>query len=909
MRSIRSIVFGLVALAWLFCGACSTRAEYYINRWIGSSGNWSNPANWDTGLVPNNGTPVPGDKHNAIWLDGVGTITNDIPVLIQVLFIRGSGITIQLNTDMELDLELLWAGGTVTGPAQMYMERLVIEPSPVGISVLDAVLLFATNYASLGAPVEMRHYPAEGRFARILLDTGSDARLRSEGSLTALPTSTDRDLETFGDIYVVTDFEPFLCAAGVLSHGRLFVEGQLVLSNANMRHDGSAVTFEGGQILNRSTLPDQGQIFIAAGSVLGDGHIDKARIGTPPGTESVLQGRFTFGDLVISNRVTMRVEIGGSEHYEFDHISVSDRLTYHPRLEVHFKDGFQNDVLNSDVFEIVTCDTGAVVEGGFENFAIGDRVKVDNYGSFLLDQASPGSSSMVLRDWQPIAFELLFNPSPFFYHLSGVESLIEINATVTAIVPVNWAGATLRGVITAEYTPGEDHLGIRSITSVPGQINTERDPMDPEALIIRFGAVPVATASGILPDRDFTAGDTLVCTFNANATTAAVQALLRAITYKSDVYSYTLFENDISAVHPNRTCELTITDSLGYFVTGSRDVEFPYVVGLRCTPPSIFVSSVIPAQMIASADFNNGDFSQRLGTQVTYTSCDPSILSVSPLPSGVQEARFIGTTPEERACKIIAQVDSFRAECCVDLVGHGGFLFSCILRALGFSDNCQPSSSPFGRESLSASPILSLANFYALESLMKQSPEGRRLVDLYWRHTTEVTDIAFAHPQLIPEARNLVLAWQPAVSAFLAGHGTNAAITQTMINALNSTWNKWTNYASPALRTNLVTEHARFNGFQDFVNKDFNQWAQMLQIPVPTNAWIHLSSAARQTNGHFAAQANYISGLNYSFSRSHNLSNWSAVTSLKLITNGLTLGLTDTNPPATNSFYRAVVLP
>ncbi len=101
----------------------------------------------------------------------------------------------------------------------------------------------------------------------------------------------------------------------------------------------------------------------------------------------------------------------------------------------------------------------------------------------------------------------------------------------------------------------------------------------------------------------------------------------------------------------------------------------------------------------------------------------------------------------------------------------------------------------------------------------------------------------------------------------------------------------------------MITERARFNGFQDFLGKDFTQWAQMLQIPAPAQPWISLSNP-KLTNGRCATEANFVTGVNYSILRSTNLIDWTTLSGSVLKTNGFTLSITDSSPPPTDSFYK-----
>lgn len=200
---------------------------------------------------------------------------------------------------------------------------------------------------------------------------------------------------------------------------------------------------------------------------------------------------------------------------------------------------------------------------------------------------------------------------------------------------------------------------------------------------------------------------------------------------------------------------------------------------------------------------------------------------------------------------------------------------------------------------------ISLASYRALEALMNQTPEGRRLVGTYWRYSPEVVQIVLTNSPLAKAASKLLTDFQPAVVALLSGGAAAAQITQPLIDELNSTWNSLTNYASPALRLALETERTRFHGFQDFVGKDFSQWAALLQIPGPTNAFIHISNMGF-TNGQFSTEANLVTGRTVSLWRASDLAlkDWAPASGALVETNGYTLHFTDIAPSSQRHFYQ-----
>src|SRR4029079_19734240 len=141
------------------------------------------------------------------------------------------------------------------------------------------------------------------------------------------------------------------------------------------------------------------------------------------------------------------------------------------------------------------------------------------------------------------------------------------------------------------------------------------------------------------------------------------------------------------------------------------------------------------------------------------------------------------------------------------------------------------------------STLISLSMFRAFEQLLSHTQEGQRLSGLYWQHTAEVLSILKTNTALAAGAVRLFLNFQPAISSLLAGNAATIRLTQPMIDQLNSVWNTLAATSSPSLKTDLNRERDRFHAFQDFVAKDFSQWAGLLQIEAPAQPLIFISSS------------------------------------------------------------------
>lgn len=235
-----------------------------------------------------------------------------------------------------------------------------------------------------------------------------------------------------------------------------------------------------------------------------------------------------------------------------------------------------------------------------------------------------------------------------------------------------------------------------------------------------------------------------------------------------------------------------------------------------------------------------------------------------------------------------------------------------VMTAFGSSDPClqlNQRSNGANRHGSGISPTasttvpLSLGAFYTLQSLMKETTEGRRLVDLYWRHTVEVLTLMLVNPELLDRTGSVFAKFQPGIVALLAGRGADFKITQPMIDELNAVWTAVANLASPALKAALRQEHENYGRFQAFVNHDFTRWADLLSLPTPTQPHIHISSAIR-TGSRFSVEINDVSGVDFSLWRSSDLSVWQLVPSVEVFRDGFTLRLTDPAVTPGGAFYQ-----
>ncbi|MFJ4111347.1 Ig-like domain-containing protein [Pseudomonas sp. NPDC089758] len=140
------------------------------------------------------------------------------------------------------------------------------------------------------------------------------------------------------------------------------------------------------------------------------------------------------------------------------------------------------------------------------------------------------------------------------------------NATVSDSDSADFGGGNLTASVSANGVAGEDTLGIRSVGNGAGQIGLSGNT-------VSYGGVAIGTVAG------GTGGASLVVTFNANATAAAVQALVRSITYDNGNAG-----NGIGQA--SRAVSLTVSDGDGA-TSGTATVQ---VTVRETVPPTATIS-------------------------------------------------------------------------------------------------------------------------------------------------------------------------------------------------------------------------------------------------------------------------------------------------------------------------------
>ncbi|MEO8377219.1 MAG: hypothetical protein ABI579_06080, partial [Candidatus Sumerlaeota bacterium] len=124
----------------------------------------------------------------------------------------------------------------------------------------------------------------------------------------------------------------------------------------------------------------------------------------------------------------------------------------------------------------------------------------------------------------------------------------------------------------------------------------------------------------------------------------------------------------------------------------------------------------------------------------------------------------------------------------------------------------------------------SLDVFRAFRNKALLSGEGQRLTNLYYANTGEVSLIAVADPALLTDTWKSMENWWVGTRAWVESRGDDIIITQTMVDDLNDVCDRFVAAGSPALDTAIDGERGKYDGLQDWVGLNFNEWALLIGI-------------------------------------------------------------------------------
>ncbi|MBA1198281.1 DUF4347 domain-containing protein [Pseudomonas plecoglossicida] len=197
----------------------------------------------------------------------------------------------------------------------------------------------------------------------------------------------------------------------------------------------------------------------------------------------------------------------------------------------------------------------------------------------LVNDDMGSTSHTALVDVQPL------NAAPVIGNLNGDSAaftqgggavLIDAggNATVSDSDSTDFAGGALTVSVTANAAPGEDRLAIRNQGNGAGQIGVSGSS-------VSYGGTVIGTLSG------GTGGSNLVVSLNANANAAAVEALVRNLTYDNSNASNAIGQ-------ASRTLSVTVSDG-----DGATSSVANVVVAVRETVPPTATIVVSDSTLLA----------------------------------------------------------------------------------------------------------------------------------------------------------------------------------------------------------------------------------------------------------------------------------------------------------------------
>ncbi|NUM46242.1 MAG: PD40 domain-containing protein, partial [Anaerolineales bacterium] len=119
--------------------------------------------------------------------------------------------------------------------------------------------------------------------------------------------------------------------------------------------------------------------------------------------------------------------------------------------------------------------------------------------------------------------------------------------------------------------------------------------------------------------------------------------------------------------------------------------------------------------------------------------------------------------------------------------------------------------------------IPDLALYYHVRDGIMTSPTGQRYTDLYYTHSSEVTDLLFAEDALWDLALDGLAQWEPHLAALVAGDGDTAVITPSQIQVLDDFLNALSAAGSPALQQAIADERANLPPLETFVGMTMDE--------------------------------------------------------------------------------------
>ena len=512
-------------------------------------------------------------------------------------------------------------------------------------------------------------------------------------------------------------------------------------------------------------------------------------------------------------------------------------------------------------------------------------------------RSSAGQAYIILGDPRASGFGLGVGAMQYRVEppVAGESGFFVAPGATLSANPGGLDGATLALSITSGYEAAADRFRIGANPALAGNGFTSSAASGSGIVLVHQG-VPFGTASAV--------GSAFNAAFNAQATAEAVTALLGHLRYENSVFSEEWFEN-ADNVYSSRTIRVVFAVPGVPEQTQTQVITFPRIVALEA-PASRLTMQVIgedlqKLQVCLSARLDTGERLENpvnLAVSWSSTGLRPNQNDGAEVVNPTRHCAWFRTTSFD-GNEWLVTATSGSKQVVFTMVDSSGY---CAVLEL-IASILMSQLPALGGGGTPPALELSAASLHALEALMRTTPEGRRLSDLYRQHTFEVVSLFLAHPALRDQAAAVLLDHQDAILALLAGQGGAEVLTQEIVNRLAALWGALKAVAGPELRAALQAEEDRLHGFQDLVEKTMTQAAGLNGVAAPAEPFVRISRTSPAAN-QVVLDANAPSGVTPTLWRSPDLLSWIPVPNFQVQTTNSTFRLTDPAPPAGPVLYQ-----
>jgi predicted outer membrane repeat protein len=128
-------------------------------------------------------------------------------------------------------------------------------------------------------------------------------------------------------------------------------------------------------------------------------------------------------------------------------------------------------------------------------------------------------------------------------------------------------------------------------------------------------------------------------------------------------------------------------------------------------------------------------------------------------------------------------------------------------------------------DSTSSEPLNLGLLYDTRDRVMRESAEGRRLIDVYYENSDEIARLMLADLDLMMQGVEALRAWQPELRALTSGTGDRAVISEEQVQATNAFLDALSAAGSPELQQMLSQERATIQ-FESLVGQTMNEATQ-----------------------------------------------------------------------------------